>query len=255
MDTPGRLYRSTVMHQRHDRFGYRFEYRLFTLLLDIDRIDEACARSRLLRHNRRAPLAFHDRDHGPRDGSALRPWIDSLLGEAGIDLDGGQVLLLALPRLWGYGFNPLSLWYCRHRDGSLRAVIAEVSNTFGECHHYLLHDAGQPLAWPLRKQAEKLFHVSPFIGMRAQYHFHLAEPGDTLGVAIREYQDDALLLVATQTGQGTALTDRALLAALARFPLASFKVITLIHWQALKLWLRRAPLFHKPPPSVEDISR
>lgn len=255
MDAPARLYRCKVMHQRHDRFAYRFTHRVFSLLLDIDRIDETCGRLRLLRHNRRAPVAFHDRDHGPRDGSPLRPWIDGVLHTADIELGGGQVLLLSFPRLWGYVFNPLSLWYCRHRDGSLRAVLAEVSNTFGECHHYLLHEHGRPMDWPVRKRADKVFHVSPFIDMRAEYRFHIVEPGDTLGIAIREYQDDSLLLVATQNGRGQTLTDQTLLGALLRFPFASFKVMAMIHWHALKLWLRRAPLFRKPPPPAEDISR
>ncbi len=255
MNASARLYLCTVMHQRHDRYDYRFEYRLFALLVDIDRIDEACTGSRLLRHNRRAPIAFHDRDHGPRDGSPLRPWVDGVLRKADIELDGGRVLLLSLPRLWGYTFNPLSMWYCHHRDGSLRAVIAEVSNTFGECHHYLLHEHGRPMDWPVRKRADKVFHVSPFIDMRAEYRFQIAEPGEKLGIAIREYQDDALLLVATQSGRGQPLTDRALLGALLRFPLATFKVMAMIHWHALTLWLRRAPLFRKPPPAAEDISR
>lgn len=255
MRPTARLYRCTVMHERRDTFAYRFRYRVFSLLVDIDRLEETCARSRLLRHNRRGPIMILDRDHGPRDGRPLRPWIDGVLADTGIDLDGGRVELLTQPRLWGFVFNPLSLWYCHHRDGSLRAVLAEVSNTFGEWHHYLLHDQGRPLAWPVRIAVAKTFHVSPFIGMRTQYRFTLAKPAARLGVAIHAYQDDALLLIATQTGRGIPLDDRALLAALVHQPLGGLKVPALIHWQALKLWLRRAPLFRKPQPPLEEISR
>ena len=255
MSQAASLYHCTVMHQRRGRFAYRFSYRLFSLLLDIDRIDEVCAHSRLLRHNRTGLVSFLDRDHGPHDGRPLRPWIDDVLRAGGIELEGGRVELLALPRLWGYVFNPLSLWYCYHRDGSLRAVLTEVSNTFGEWHHYLLHENGQPMRWPVRQSVDKVFHVSPFIDMRAEYRFTLGKPTARLAVAIHQYQDDALLLIATQTGRGGPCDDRALVSALLRFPFSTFKVMALIHWQAFRLWLRRAPLFRKPPRPTEDISR
>lgn len=252
---PARLYDCQVMHQRYDRFAYRFDYRLFSLLLDIDEIDEICDRSRWLRHNRRGLVSFHDRDHGPRDGSPLRPWIDGVLQESGIDLEGGRIELLSIPRIFGYAFNPLSVWYCYHADGRPRAILAEVSNTFGEWHHYLLHEHGHELTWPAHLRADKVFHVSPFIEMQAEYRFRFTEPRDRLAIAINEYRHDELLLVATQTGHGQVLTDRHLIKALLRFPFNSVKVMALIHWQALKLWLRRAPFFAKPAPPDEDISR
>ncbi len=250
-----RLYDCRVMHQRHDRFAYRFDYRLLSLLIDIDEIDTLCSQSRWLRHNRRGFVSFHDQDHGPHDGSPLRPWIDGVLRESGIDLEGGRVELLSIPRIFGYAFNPLSVWYCYHADGRPLAILAEVSNTFGEWHHYLLHDHGRELTWPAHLRADKVFHVSPFIEMQAEYRFRFTEPGERLAIAINEYRDDDLLLVATQTGHGRPLNDRNLIRALLRFPFNSIKVMVLIHWQALKLWLRRAPFFAKPAPPDEDISR
>jgi DUF1365 family protein len=240
------------MHRRLFPVRYRFSYPVFSLLLDLDRLEEA--RSRLLSVNRLNLLAFHESDHGPRDGSPLRPWADDLLARRGIDLEGGPIRLLCFPRLLGYAFNPLSIWYCSHRDGSLRAVICEVRNTFGEGHFYLLHEQGRPMPWPARGGAEKRFHVSPLMGMEGHYEFRLERPGDRLGVLIRQFTPDGLMLVASQNGEGRALSDRGLLRALARTPLMTFKVMAAIHWQALRIWLRGASFFPKPEPPHNEVS-
>jgi DUF1365 family protein len=199
-------------------------------------------------------LSFRRRDHGPRDGTSLRQWAQDLLAPHGIDLQGGKILLLCLPRLLGYTFNPLSIWYCHHRDGSLQAVICEVNNTFGEHHFYLLHAQGQAMPWPARAELDKRFHVSPLIGMQARYRFRLSKPDQRLAVTIEEFQDGSPMLIATQTGSMQALNDRSLLLALLRTPLMTFKVITAIHWQALKIWLRGAPFFRKPEPPEEQVT-
>jgi len=163
--------------------------------------------------------------------------------------------LLCFPRVLGYGFNPLGIWYCHYRDGSLRAVIAEVNNTFGEHHFYLLCNGGHPLSWPVTQSVEKVFHVSPLMGMEARYDFRLAEPSDRLSVLIKQFQNGALTLIASQQGAGYSLSDKRLLAALFRVPLMTFKVMAAIHWQALKIWLRGAPFFPKPEPPVEKVTQ
>ncbi|MFP4280829.1 MAG: DUF1365 domain-containing protein [Halochromatium sp.] len=249
---PHRIYFTHVMHRRLFPAPYRFTYRVFSLLLDLDALDQVPG---LLRIGKGfGLLRFAPEDHGPRDGSPLRPWAEQLLRARGIDLEGGRIRLLCMPRVLGYGFNPLSLWYCEHADGRLRAVLAEVSNTFGESHFYLLANGGEPLAWPVRDQATKCFYVSPLMEMGHAYHFRLAEPGDKLGVFIRQFHPDGRLqLVATQTGVGEPLSQPALWRALARTPLMSFKVLAAIHWQALKIWLRGTPYVPKtdpPPPKV-----
>ena len=252
--TPASLYRSEVMHRRLFPVRYRFVYRVYSVLLDVDRLDEAAAASRLFAHNRPNLLAFYDRDHGPRDGSPLRPWIDAVLADADIELEGGRVELLCFPRVLGYVFNPLSIWYCRHRDGSLRAVLCEVRNTFGESHAYLLHEQGRPMQWPVRDQHDKDFHVSPFIDMDARYHFRLGEPAERLQVMIHEYQEDALMLVAAQVGHRRPFTTGELLKATFAIPLMTFKVMALIHWQALKIWLKGARFHRKPAPPTQEVS-
>ncbi|MCU0767141.1 MAG: DUF1365 domain-containing protein [Gammaproteobacteria bacterium] len=248
------LYAGEVMHRRLFPVDYRFSYRVFSLLLDVDRLDEAGRASRLFSHNRFNLVSFHDADHGPRDGTPLRPWIDGVLRRFGIDLEGGPIALLCLPRVLGFGFNPLAIWYCRHRDGSLRAVLLEVSNTFGERHGYLLHDAGAEMAWPVRKARQKEFHVSPFVAMEAEYRFRLAEPAERLEVGIREFQSGRLMLVAAQVAERRALTTATLARAVLAVPLQTFKVLGMIHWQALKIWLRGAPFHRKPAPPAQEVS-
>ncbi|MCF7976462.1 MAG: DUF1365 domain-containing protein [Chromatiaceae bacterium] len=244
-ETPHRIYFTQVMHRRLFPVQYRFTYKVFSLLLDLDALDRVPP---LLRtHKGFGLLRFAAEDHGPRDGSALRPWADQLLREHGIELAGGRIRLLCMPRVLGFGFNPLSLWYCEHADGQLRAVLAEVSNTFGDSHFYLLANDGKPLAWPVRDTASKCFYVSPLMEVAGEYRFRLAEPDEKLGVFIRQFHKDGRLeLVATQSGAGEPLSNRALWRALRRTPLMSFKVMVAIHWQALKIWLRGARYVPKP---------
>jgi DUF1365 family protein len=249
-----RVYHGRVMHRRLGPLAYRFDYPVFSFLLDIDRLDDSAARCRLFSHNRPNLFAFHDRDHGARDGSPLRPWVERHLATQGIDLDGGQIQLLCFPRLLGFTFNPLSIWYCRYRSGELAAVLCEVHNTFGESHSYLLHDGGRALHGPVRAGQHKCFHVSPFLPMDLHYRFRLSPPEARLSLAIRCFRDGAQAMTATQTGSALPFSDAVLLRTLARTPLMTFKVVTMIHWQALKLFLRRARLFRKPEPPAQEVT-
>jgi DUF1365 family protein len=245
------FYTCRVMHRRRVAPLYRFVYRVFYLLLDVDRIDQAAAGTRLFSHNRFNLLAFHDRDHGDRSGR-LRAWAEGVLAGGGIDLQGGRIRLLALPRLLGHVFNPISLWYCEHRDGSLRAVIAEVNNTFGEKHCYLLAAAGAPMRYETPQDKDKCFHVSPFFDLAGRYRFLLGEPAQRLRVVIHESRDGQPILDATLAGERQALRDRTVLKLVALMPLMTLKVVAGIHWEALKLWLRGARFHRKPePPHLE----
>lgn len=249
-----RIYRGRVMHRRLTDTPYRFEYAVFSVLFDIDRLTGSSVNSRLFSYNRPNLFSFYDRDHGPGDGTPLRPWIEAHLQRCGIQLDGGRIQLLCFPRVLGYAFNPLSVWYCYHRDGQLRAVLCEVSNTFGERHGYLLHEQGQPMAWPVRAARAKCFHVSPFLPMRLRYRFRLTEPGDDFSVAIRCLEGETLNMAAVQVGTAQPFTDANLLRNLLRMPLMTFKVMLMIHWQALKLFLRKTPLHRKPAAPTEEVT-
>ena len=240
--SPG-LYLGRVMHHRLRPRRHRFVYQVFSLLVDLDRLDELDRRLRLLSVNRPNLLSFQERDHGARDGSPPRPWVEALLAARGLDLAGGRVLLLCFPRLLGYVFNPLSIYYCYDAQGGLAAAVYEVKNRCGEQHAYVL-----PLACPAgpdgtaRQRTRKAFYVSPFLEMAACYRFKLEPPGERLAVVIQEEVAQATTLVATLTGARRPLTDAQLLRAVLRMPLMTYKVILGIHYEALWLWLKGLPL-------------
>lgn len=247
------LYVGEVLHRRTRPRAYEFVYRVFNLYLDIDRIGETARGLRWFSHNRFNLFSFRDRDHGPRDGAPLRGWIDAQLAAAGLSEAGAHVRLLCLPRVLGYGFDPLSIWYCHDRDGILRAVLYEVKNTFGDQHGYLLPVDGESGA-PANHEADKIFHVSPLIGMNARYRLRVASPDENLAVLIRESDEAGDFLVATLTGKRRALTDAALLRLFFAIPLMSFKVIVAIHWQAARLLLRGVKFHRRPPPPAAPVS-
>lgn len=246
------LYVGTVGHERTRPVRNRFRYGLYFLLLDIDRIAETAASLRLLSYNRPGPISFHDRDHGPRDGSPLRPWMEGVLAKAGIDLDQGQILLLAFPRVLGGRFFPVAFWYCFHRDGSLRAVLAEVNNTFHQHHSYLLHEGGTALPWGRTLHATKVFHVSPFIPMDARYEFEFAEPDERLSLRLRDVVEGELLLVAGIALERRPLRSGQLLAAVLRYGPMSSRAWVLIRWQAVTLLRRGIRYLRRPPLPSEE---
>lgn len=251
---PGQLIVGQVMHRRFFPVQYRFVYRVFSLLLDLDRLDEVARRCRLFSHNGFNLFAFHDRDHGAGDGSPPRDWLERQIARQGLQLPIDRVEIQCFPRVLGHVFNPLSVWFCFGPGEALVAVLCEVHNTFGERHSYLLHRDGAPMQWPVRHGHAKRFHVSPFIGMEAEYRFRFARAGEESSTVIHEYQDDRLMLVAVQRGEARALTDSNLLRVALAYPLLTLKVVAMIHWQALKIWLRGAIFYPKPPPPQEEVS-
>lgn len=241
----GRLYVGHVMHMRLIPRRHRFRYRVFSILVDIDRLDALPVR--LLGHNRRALLTIRDRDHGARDGSPLRPWVDRQLARAGRPA-AERVDLLCFPRLWGYVFNPLSVYFCYAGSGELQSVIYEVKNTFGEQVAYTRPAGGAEHGLHRHDQPKEMY-VSPFIGMDQVYRFDVAPPGDRLSLRIRQAGPEGETLIATQTGRARPLTDRALLGAVLTHPLMTLKVMAAIHWQALRLVLKGVRL--APAPDAE----
>ncbi|MGQ0698088.1 MAG: DUF1365 domain-containing protein [Panacagrimonas sp.] len=254
MNAAAALYPARVMHRRLIAPFYRFVYRVFYLLLDVDRIDEAARDLKFFSHNRFNILSFRDRDFGHGQRGGLRRWAEAMLQTQGIALEGGRIRLLCMPRLFGFGFNPISLWYCEHRDGSLRAVIAEVRNTFGEKHSYVLASGGVPIAYESELNKEKCFHVSPFFDLVGRYRFLLSEPGERLRVAIHESREGVPILDATLAGERKALTDRAIVWEVVKMPAMTLKVVAGIHWEALKIWLRGARFHKKPAPPAAEVS-
>ena len=211
------LYVGDVMHARLKPMGHRFSYRVMSLLIDLDRLAEADRQSPLFGVNRAALYSFHESDHGERDGSSLRAYVQRCAAERGIDLTGGRVLLLCYPRLLGYTFNPLSVYFCYRADGELALLIYEVRNTFGEIHPYVLPvTSGDISEAGVRQQQDKLFYVSPFIEMAMRYHFRVRPPGARVQLRILETDREGPLLAATFNGSRRALNTKAVAARVLR---------------------------------------
>lgn len=240
------LYAGKVMHARMKPAAHRFSYDVFNLLIDLDRLDEAACLSPLFSLRRFNLVSFHPRDHGPRDGSDLRGHIDHLLAEEGVKRPD-RVVLLCYPRILGYVFNPLSVYYAYDADRVLSAVVYEVRNTFGGMHTYVLPVLkGQMSDAGLRQEQEKLFYVSPFVDMVQRYYFRLLPPGRSVRVRILEKDPAGPLLSASFAGEQHILTTRALLIQCLRIPFLTLKVMAAIHWEAFKIW-RKCVRFHPRP--------
>ena len=237
------IYQGRVMHHRLQPVRHRFSYRVFSLFLDLDELGEVDKRLKLLSVERPNLLSFRAADHGARDGSPLKPWVLAQLAEAGIELGRPAIRLLCFPRLFGYVFNPISVYFC-YDHGRLAAMLYEVKNTFGGQHVYAFAveraGSGDRLA---AHGCAKDFYVSPFIDMEARYEFHVAEPGGRLTVVIKETERGLPLLIASQSGERQPLTDRAILGCLAVDLFMTFKVFLGIHVEALRLWWKGVPLF------------
>lgn len=250
-----------VRHSRLRPALNTFGYGVFSLLLPLRTMGECGFDSRLCSRNRFNLISFHDRDHG--DGkSALLPWIDSLLQSEGIDDVDGEIWLQTFPRVLGYVFNPVSFWFCHRSNGELRAIVCEVNNTFGERHCYLL-DTGGAMTWGLPLSAKKVFHVSPFCAVEGSYRFRFMRTTQSIDgkdieriVARIDYEDDqGPLLLTSISGKLEPMSTQSAALAFVRHPLMTLGVIARIHWQALKLMIKRVPFFSKPLPPPTSLSR
>jgi len=241
-----------VMHERHVQAHNRFIYPTAFLRLPLSRL--ATLRAPLLGIERASVFSFRNRDHGARDGSPLLPWIQTLLRAQGLaELCDGEIVLQTMPRIFGFVFNPVSFWFCHDRAGALRVVLAEVSNTFGERHNYLVHHPDQrPIVSGDELRATKCFHVSPFFPVRGEYRFRFEQRGAVHAVSIDLWDGGELQLSTRLSGRAQALDGGAMRKWLARQPFMTLGVVARIHWQALRLALRRVSFFRKPPPPIEE---
>jgi DUF1365 family protein len=243
------LYVGTVMHCRWRPVRHRLRYRVFSLFVDIDELPALQARLRLFSFNRANLFSLHDRDYGPGDGTPLREMVERQLQAQGLQ-PGGRILLLTMPRILGYVFNPLSVYFCHRLDGTLQATLYEVNNTFGERHSYLIEvEPASAMSARIEQRCAKRFHVSPFLGMEMDYAFTVTPPRDRSDVLeIGMQVDDALgrLLTARLDARRRPLDDAQLLRAFATCPLLTLKVVAAIHWEALRLWFKGVPVHPHP---------
>jgi len=239
------LYVGQVTHRRLRPRKHSLRYRTFALLLDLDELPELARRLRLFSHNAFNLFSFFDRDYGSGSGT-LRGQIEAHAASAGLPLQGGRIRLLTMPRILGYAFNPISIYFCDDVNGVLRAILYEVNNTFGQRHSYFIPvevgERGQ-----IRQSCAKQLYVSPFMGMDMIYDFTVIAPKETVSVAIVERDRQGVVLTATQAQNRVELTDSTLTRVFFSHPLLTLKVIVGIHFEALLLWAKGMRVHDRPP--------
>lgn len=246
-----RLYNGHVMHARMRPVRHQFRYPIFFVGLDVDQLPPS---RWWLGINRPGLASFRCADHGDGSGNPAA-WLRGLLQQHGLDAVDGRIELHCFPRVLAYHFKPVSFWYCHDRAGELRAVLAEVNNTFGERHSYLLQaPGGAPIKAETELTAQKVLHVSPFCEVRGCYRFRFGEQDGRRSVYLDYHDEDGLLLATSMHGSAQPLTMAALLRTFLAYPWQSLSIILRIHWQALLLFFKRVPWFSKPDAPTEEPS-
>jgi DUF1365 family protein len=234
------------MHRRIKPKAHSLRYRVFWTLLDLDELPTLGNKLRLFSLERFNLFGFYTADHGDGSDVRLRTQAEKHLADADIDLEGGRIKLLCMPRILGFVFNPISVYYCYQRDNTLAALIYEVHNTFGERHSYLIRVDAMP-GEALEQRCLKSFYVSPFMDMEISYRFRIQKPDERITLTIQGEDKEGPVIVASLTGQRRTLNDGTLLKTFFVFPLLTLTVVAGIHWEALKLWIKGMRLRPRPP--------
>jgi len=246
------IFEGEVSHKRLGPKTHRLCYSVFSLLLDLGEIERLDRRLRLFSRNRFNLFSFFDKDFGAGSGD-IDGHVRAILRDNGLDIGRGRIALLCYPRVLGYVFNPLSVYFCYGEDGALRAINYEVSNTFGERRSYLI-PVGEGAGNQIYQECEKALYVSPFLKPSGAYVFHVEPPGKRVRVGIT-YRDGAKpLLKALFHGERRPLSDRQLLSLALRYPLMAWKVISGIHFEALRLWLKGVRVEKRHPTEPYAVS-
>lgn len=248
-----RLYPGRVNHTRLRPRRHALAYRIFMLRLDIDNLDGEARALRLFSHNRFNLLGVHDADHGDGSAAPLGGQVRARLAEAGLAHAGARIEALLMPRILGRAFNPLTVYFCHDADGALSAILYEVHNTFGERHSYMIA-AGPAGADPVRQQAPKRFHVSPFMDMDLDYRFEVTPPSEAVAIRIAVFDRQGPLLMASFAGKGEPMTDASLLRAWLAHPWQTVGVLAAIHWEALKIFAKGLGYRRRPPAPVAAVT-
>ena len=230
------IYTGTVIHKRFKPKIHTFNYKVFSLLIDLSEIDILHKTLRLFSYNKFNIISFFNKDHGPRDGSSLKNWVLDNLKKNDIESDDVKIKLLCYPRIFGYVFNPLSVFYVYDKNSVLIAILYEVKNTFGEQHSYIFKTKKEQNL--IQHVCKKKFHVSPFIEMNCIYFFRLLKPGNKISVIIDVQDSEGKILYASQDGVKSELNNNNLFKSYLKHPLMTFKIIIAIHFEAFKLWTK-----------------
>lgn len=246
------LYKGEVVHQRFAPKEHSLKYRVFSMLIDLDELDTLARSFRLFRVDRFALFSFFSKDHGNlRPGESLKDWALSHVADLGIETRDMRVEMLCYPRIFGYVFNPLTVYFCSGPDGDLKAVLYEVCNTFHERHTYVIPArAGEHR---VRHSCAKTFYVSPFMPMDCEYHFDIEKPQDKTAIRITETGPDGKMLFASFAGRRHPLSDRSLAGMFLKYPLMTLKVTAAIHVEAVRLWLKGLKI-HRHQPAEKAVA-
>jgi len=230
------IYNGIVTHTRFKPIRHNLRYKTFSLLLDLDEVEKLDKKLSIFSHNKFNIFSFYDKDHGDRDGSSLKTWVLSNLKKFNIHENINTIKILCYPRIFGYVFNPLSIFYC-YDNTNLKAIFYEVKNTFNEQHTYIFKVNNNE---KIDQKCKKKFYVSPFMDMETYYNFKLLEPNEKLSVYIKQTDTEGTVLTATQTGDKRELSLKQLILNFIKYPLMTIKIISSIHYEALLLWKKGA---------------
>ena len=236
-----KIYTGKVIHRRFKPKEHYFKYSVFSLLIDLDELEDIQKEISIFSYNKFNIISFFDKDHGERDSSSLKNWVYSNLKTLGIE-EEVKIKLLCYPRIFGYVFNPLSIFFVYDKNSKLIAILYEVKNTFGEQHTYVFKTNDETV---IQNNCKKQFYVSPFIEMNCEYSFKILKPEEQLSVVINQSDEEGKLLFASQDGTAQEFNNKNLIISFLSHPLMSFKVIAAIHYEAFKLWIKRIKLVTK----------
>ena len=230
------IYNGTVIHKRYKPKTHFFKYSVFSLLLDLSELELLNDKIRFFSINKFNLISFFEKDHGNRDGTSLVNWVKNYLKKNQIETENIKIKLLCYPRIFGYVFNPLSVFFVYDKNEKLVSILYEVKNTFGEQHTYVFRVDNENNL--IQNNCSKKFHVSPFIQMDCNYFFKILKPGERLSIIIDQYDPTGKILFASQDGKKANLTGKELIKSYLKHPLMTFKIISAIHFEAFKLWIK-----------------
>ena len=236
------IYTGKVVHKRFKPKEHYFKYNVFSLLIDLNELEEINKYIKFFSYNKFNIISFYDKDHGDRDGSSIKLWVKKNLRNIGIMTEDISIKLLCYPRIFGYVFNPLSTYFIYNKHSELISIFYEVKNTFGEQHTYIFKAQDEKT---VQNKCKKKFYVSPFIEMDCEYHFKTLNPREQLSVVINQNDKDGKLLFASQDGISKDFNNKNLILSYLTHPLMTFKIIGAIHYEAFKLWAKRIKLIAK----------
>ena len=230
------IYNGSVIHKRFKPKEHFFKYKVFSLFIDLSELNELNDKLKFFSLNKFNLISFYEKDHGERDGSSLINWVKLNLNINNISTENIKIKLLCYPRILGYVFNPLSIFFIYDNNENLISILYEVKNTFGEQHTYVFKVEGENKS--IQNNCSKKFHVSPFIEMNCNYFFRILHPGENLSVIIDQHDQEGKILFASQDGKRSDLTSKNLMNSYLKHPLMTFKIILAIHFEAFKLWIK-----------------